>query len=44
MILRLGSLLLIFYGIGFALFGVTIGEPEANDVLLAVAEAFEPKT
>ena len=29
MILRLGSLLLIFYGIGFALFGVTIGEPAA---------------
>ena len=29
MILRLGSLLLIFYGLGFALFGVTIGEPAA---------------
>ena len=27
MILRFGSLLLILYGIGFALFGVTIGEP-----------------
>lgn len=31
MILRLGSLLLILYGIGFALFGVTIGEPAAAD-------------
>ena len=29
MILRLGSLLLILYGIGFAVFGVTIGEPAA---------------
>ncbi len=29
MILRLGSLLLILYGIGFALFGVTIGGPAA---------------
>ncbi len=31
MILRFGSLLLILYGIGFALFGVTIGEPAAAD-------------
>jgi uncharacterized SAM-binding protein YcdF (DUF218 family) len=27
MILRLGSLLLILYGLGFALFGVTLGKP-----------------
>jgi uncharacterized SAM-binding protein YcdF (DUF218 family) len=31
MILRFGSLLLILYGVGFALFGVTIGEPAAAD-------------
>ena len=31
MILRLGSLLLILYGLGFALFGVTIGEPAAGN-------------
>lgn len=31
MILRLGSLLLILYGVGFAIFGVTIGEPAAAD-------------
>lgn len=27
MILRFGSLLLVFYGLGFALFGVTLGKP-----------------
>ena len=27
MILRFGSLLLILYGLGFALFGVTLGKP-----------------
>jgi uncharacterized SAM-binding protein YcdF (DUF218 family) len=32
MILRFGSLLLILYGVGFALFGVTIGEPAAAGV------------
>ena len=30
MILRLGSLLLILYGLGFALFGVTLGKPASN--------------
>ena len=30
MILRLGSLLLVIYGLGFALFGVTLGEPAAE--------------
>jgi len=31
MILRFGSLLLILYGLGFALFGVTLGKPAADD-------------
>jgi uncharacterized SAM-binding protein YcdF (DUF218 family) len=31
MILRFGSLLLILYGLGFALFGVTLGKPAAAD-------------
>ena len=31
MILRLGSLLLILYGLGFALFGVTLGKPARED-------------
>ena len=32
MILRFGSLLLILYGLGFALFGVTLGKPAKNKV------------
>jgi uncharacterized SAM-binding protein YcdF (DUF218 family) len=32
MILRFGSLLLILYGLGFALFGVTLGKPAPGDV------------
>ena len=31
MILRFGSLLLVLYGLGFALFGVTLGKPAAAD-------------
>jgi uncharacterized SAM-binding protein YcdF (DUF218 family) len=31
MILRFGSLLLILYALGFALFGVTLGKPAATD-------------
>ena len=31
MILRFGSLLLILYGLGFALFGVTLGKPAAAE-------------
>ena len=31
MILRFGSLLLIIYGLGFALFGVTLGKPAPRD-------------
>ncbi|HJS40736.1 MAG TPA: YdcF family protein, partial [Sphingomicrobium sp.] len=31
MILRFGSLLLILYGLGFALFGVTLGKPASDD-------------
>ena len=31
MILRFGSLLLVLYGLGFALFGVTLGKPAAED-------------
>ena len=31
MILRLGALLLILYGLGFALFGVTLGKPARAD-------------
>ena len=33
MILRLGSLLLILYGLGFALFGVTLGKPAREDAV-----------
>ena len=32
MILRFGSLLLILYGLGFALFGVTLGKPAKDNV------------
>ncbi len=32
MILRLGALLLIVYGLGFALFGVTLGKPAAANI------------
>ena len=32
MILRFGSLLLVLYGLGFALFGVTLGKPAAAGV------------
>src|SRR4051794_28204488 len=32
MILRFGSLLLILYGLGFALFGVTLGKPAKADI------------
>ncbi|MCY7280791.1 MAG: YdcF family protein, partial [Sphingomonas bacterium] len=31
MIVRFGSLLLIFYALGFLLFGVTLGTPAAAD-------------
>jgi len=36
MILRFGSLLLILYALGFALFGVTLGKPAATDAARTV--------
>ena len=32
MILRFGSLLLVLYGLGFALFGVTLGRPAPRPI------------